>query len=757
MYARLPRTRIGGQAAASLASSPVAGARTSTSAAGMRRPLAIPFAKGWARDEGAVVRAVRASLALEHDDRIVQEVECSGGSGLQWWPHSIRLVVKDFARGGHAGLREVASSIVTTSHEPREGLLVQVADNAARHQRMNRAGMAIHPDEILAGRTVLNGSIPPAIERIPMRAEPHYIPAFAIESSFAVEYTGSLYCSNESPYAQYPEPSGANKFRQWTQEELVAGPLGVTDFVYAGFNFRTKYVNSLIGRLQSEALIRAAQPLEPTMMPEQCLLHPFESKPSFAGLEATQGEAAQRRARLTALAHLMHGTEGVQFANTDSDNGNYGRPVSIRHDRRHVDPNSCAFSVKRYSLAADFEQSQLSTDIGALLLPVWVCEYQLGEQSFAAPRTYRAFVWGGEPEALKPWGGKEPASSTNVWRKRKEAYAAAYRSTYLGSLRANKESAAAQKKRIEGSASYAFLANMAADVAAGQQHANQTGGSAPALPNTPKRVVQHVQAGEHTDPALSAIKATFWATILPVLWGDSMLLLAHSAARQSSVLDGLAWVLPVDCTLAAFGLAATYGASLWVSNDTAKSAWDRAKASTESERLANEAKATEERWQASLKRFGPTDPGSYLERQHHVAIAAFAAYPAPVWQYGPSGAGRSTESGDNAWRVLYSQRWTRFRALFEYAMLLAVVLGIHWVCDGPFYVDKNQATAPTPAPTPGPTPAPTPGPRPAPAPTSAPTRAPTPTPQQRAPPKSAPAPAARKAKVPSGGGFPEDF
>lgn len=548
---------------------------------------------------------------------------------------------------------------------------------------------------------------------------------------------------------------------------LVSGPHDHTDCVYGGFNFRRPFVNELFGQLRPDAIGGAARPLDPTMMPSGCQLHPFEMKPSFAAHEVTTGSLAKARAERTAWAHLTHGTDGQQFWSV-SEGGRvatHSRAEASRTDR---------YCVQDYELTAIEADTAMCDAAGAVLLPIWVCEYQLS-QAGSPDMLSRAFVWGGEHSALQDWAGPLPEASPGVWRTGAEAYepyvldepdARALQRERAAQL-ARDESAAQHRTRIRSSASYKYLQRLTGADGGGDgvepAASRGDGGSdtvapvvqsgsglaveLPVVAAMPKPTIQHVRVRKHTDPMLSAIKVTFWATVLPVAWADTMMLCIKATCKTGSMLTNLCPLVPLSGVASSFGLGVMFGAHLWLEQSSLRDVWDRAKAETSQERLANVNKHAEARWQEALAQFGPVDPQSYLGKgqpeQNLLAGPYGDAFASPVWRFVPEpGAAAAMDTAEplrpdgergGTSTVRRTQQLTWLRALLEYGVMLALIFGCHYLFDGPWWKGPMPAfsrlwrTSPAPAP-----PAP---------------RSSAPPPSRRA---STPAP------IPAGGGFPED-
>lgn len=210
--------------------------------------------------------------------------------------------------------------------------------------------------------------------------KPVYLPFFAFAGSLSATFTGKLgYTTRET----YTDSNGKEKTRRRTdwyrKSGMQVGPHHIDPTVhrqmlqYAGFVYRREFVHQAL-TLGFTRQLETARSLHAGMLPESAGVHEFEAKPSFA--YATAASSFADIAHGMALNALQRPGLDEQF--TD---GFFGTACPAtdwtQPDRYEVE-----------SVCPRLARAQLFPKAGVVLVPFWICEYDLHGKE------YRAFMNG---------------------------------------------------------------------------------------------------------------------------------------------------------------------------------------------------------------------------------------------------------------------------------------------------------------------------------------------------------------------------
>jgi hypothetical protein len=214
--------------------------------------------------------------------------------------------------------------------------------------------------------------------------KPVFLPFFAFDGSLSATFTGRLgYTTRES----YTGSDGKQKTRRrtdwYTKSNMQVGPrhldptVEVSMLQYAGFLYRREFVHRAI-TLGFTRQLDTARSLHAGMLPEAAGVHQFEAKPSFAyeAAKTSFGDIAHSMA----LSKLQEPRLDEQFE--DESFGSWGSTACPATDWTQPD----RYDVQ--SVRPTLSGAQMFPSAGVVLVPFWICEYDLhGKQ-------YRAFMNG---------------------------------------------------------------------------------------------------------------------------------------------------------------------------------------------------------------------------------------------------------------------------------------------------------------------------------------------------------------------------
>ncbi len=208
--------------------------------------------------------------------------------------------------------------------------------------------------------------------------KPVYLPFFAFSGSLSATFTGRLgYTTRES----YTDSDGKQKTRRrtdwYTKTNMQVGPryidptVEVTMLQYAGFVYRREFVHRAITPDCTRQL-DTARSLRAGMLPESVGVHQFEAKPSFAYAAAASSFGA--------IANTMARNKLQDPALDEQFTGNFWGTACPATDWTQPD----RYEVE--SVRPTLSGAQLFPSAGVVLVPFWICEYDLHGKD------YRAFV-----------------------------------------------------------------------------------------------------------------------------------------------------------------------------------------------------------------------------------------------------------------------------------------------------------------------------------------------------------------------------
>eukprot|EP01043_Picozoa_sp_COSAG02_P045185 COSAG02_NODE_4108_length_5768_cov_66.257717_4_plen_544_part_00 len=210
--------------------------------------------------------------------------------------------------------------------------------------------------------------------------KPVYLPFFAFSGSLSATFTGSL---GYTKRVNYTDSNGNQRTRRrtdwYTKMNMQVGPRNVDPTVevamlqYAGFFYRREFVHRAI-TLGCTRQLDTARSLHAGMLPESVGVHEFEAKPSFAYAAAASsfGTIASTMARDKLQDPALDEQFSGPLWGTACPATDWTQP-----DRYEVE-----------SVHPTFSGAQLFPPAGVVLVPFWICEYDLHGKN------YRAFING---------------------------------------------------------------------------------------------------------------------------------------------------------------------------------------------------------------------------------------------------------------------------------------------------------------------------------------------------------------------------
>jgi hypothetical protein len=132
------------------------------------------------------------------------------------------------------------------------------------------------------------------------KPQPVYLPFFAFEAAIDVKFSGSLGYTTSHTYYDKDGRSRTRRETSWYSKSGIRVPRqhlspesarNAYMLQYAGFEYRRTYIDESTSNMLRDYrnVLGAATPMRAAMLPDQCAVHAFEMKPSFA-----YGEAACR-------------------------------------------------------------------------------------------------------------------------------------------------------------------------------------------------------------------------------------------------------------------------------------------------------------------------------------------------------------------------------------------------------------------------------------------------------------------------------
>ena len=215
--------------------------------------------------------------------------------------------------------------------------------------------------------------------------KPVFLPFFAFDGSLQATFTGKLGYTTRETYTDKDGKQHSTRRTDWySKNGMRVGPLRLDPTVhvemlqYAGFVYRREFVHQAI-TLDFTSQLYTARPLHAGMLPDSAGVHQFEAKPSFAYAAASSSFLAI--AEKMALSKLKHPALDEVFQSSSLFGWSWSTACPAT-DWKQPD----LYEVE--SLKPVFKAAQLFPRAGVVLVPFWICEYDLHGKN------YRAFMNG---------------------------------------------------------------------------------------------------------------------------------------------------------------------------------------------------------------------------------------------------------------------------------------------------------------------------------------------------------------------------